>query len=214
MEIKLKRSVLSIYLTGFFWLLYGCFFPLYRISDFMIIAGISILVYFVSSRLLPAKKIMIETPLLDQTDDDRINAEISEINKLIDQIRSAKALLTNKTLLNEIDQIENLVEKIFEFVSENKDQLSSVRRFADYYLPTTLKLIKAYAEFEEQGIQGQNISDTMKKIEEMLFTIRQAFEKQLDSLFSNDALDISTDIQVMESIITQEGLIKNNELKQ
>jgi len=214
LEIKLKRSVLSIYLTGFFWLLYGCFFPLYRISDFMIIAGISILVYFVSSRLLPAKKIMIETPLLDQTDDDRINAEISEINKLIDQIRSAKALLTNKTLLNEIDQIENLVEKIFEFVSENKDQLSSVRRFADYYLPTTLKLIKAYAEFEEQGIQGQNISDTMKKIEEMLFTIRQAFEKQLDSLFSNDALDISTDIQVMESIITQEGLIKNNELKQ
>ena len=56
------------------------------------------------------------------------------------------------------------------------------------------------------GVSGQNIDSTKQRVEEMMTTIVAAFEKQLDSLFGSDALDISTDISVLESMLVQEGL--------
>ena len=60
---------------------------------------------------------------------------------------------------------------------------------------------------ETQEVSGENISEAMKKIDGMLSTICDAFKKQLDSLYANDAMDVSADITVMESIMKQEGLI-------
>ena len=75
-----------------------------------------------------------------------------------------------------------------------------------YYLPITLKLVKAYREFGEQSIQGENITRVKTEIRDTLDTINIAFENLLDSLFQDDALDISTDISVLETMLAQEGL--------
>ena len=86
-----------------------------------------------------------------------------------------------------------------------------------YYLPTTLKLLNTYAELAEQSVRGQNITATMTKIESMMDTIVVAFEKQLDSLFGAEALDISTDITVMENMLHREGLTSeqsSNDIRQ
>ena len=56
------------------------------------------------------------------------------------------------------------------------------------------------------GISGENIDGTKTKVENMMKTVVKAFEKQLDSLYGADALDISADIQVMETLLAQEGL--------
>ena len=56
------------------------------------------------------------------------------------------------------------------------------------------------------GISGENIDATKKKVEQMMATISHAFDRQLDALFGDEALDISTDITVMEQMLQREGL--------
>ena len=75
-----------------------------------------------------------------------------------------------------------------------------------YYLPTTIKLLNAYDRMDSQGIEGENIDKTMKNINEMLDAAIVAYKKQLDSLFANQALDIETDIAVMNAMLDREGL--------
>ena len=75
-----------------------------------------------------------------------------------------------------------------------------------YYLPTTLKLLKAYETLDKQGVKGENILSSMHDVEMMMDTIIAAFEKQLDNLFQEEALDISSDISVLETMLAQEGL--------
>jgi hypothetical protein len=76
----------------------------------------------------------------------------------------------------------------------------------DYYLPTTLKILNAYDRMGAAGVSGENIDATKDKVEGMMDTICKAFDKQLDALFGEEALDISTDITVMENLLAREGL--------
>ena len=46
----------------------------------------------------------------------------------------------------------------------------------------------------------------MERVGGMMSTIVTAFEQQLDSLFGDQALDISTDITVLENMMAREGL--------
>ena len=86
------------------------------------------------------------------------------------------------------------------------EKLPQIRKFMSYYLPTTLKLLRSYDELSRQGVSGQNITGTMEKVEGMMDTIVLAFEKQLDSLFGDQAMDISTDITVLDNMMAREGL--------
>ena len=80
----------------------------------------------------------------------------------------------------------------------------------DYYLPTTLKLLRSYATLESQGIEGDNINSAKGDIGRILDTLSHGFEQQLDQLFKADALDISSDIDVLESMMEQDGLAGEN----
>ena len=76
----------------------------------------------------------------------------------------------------------------------------------DYYLPTTLKILNAYDRMSAAGVDGENISSTKARVEQMMGTIVTAFRKQLDSLFGAEAMDISADISVLETMMAREGL--------
>ena len=97
-------------------------------------------------------------------------------------------------------------QKIFDEVKRDPGKLPQIRKFMDYYLPTTLKLLNAYDRMSGAGVSGENIDTTLAKVEGMMRTIVAAFEKQLDSLYGAEALDISTDITVLENMMAQEGL--------
>ena len=79
-----------------------------------------------------------------------------------------------------------------------------------YYLPTTLKILTAYEQFEEQGVRGENLQAAMRDIENILDHLVSGFERQLDLLFENDVLDISSDISVLESMLAKDGLTDND----
>ena len=106
----------------------------------------------------------------------------------------------------DIDRLEDLSAKIFAQVKSDPSKLPQIRKFMDYYLPTTLKLLNAYDRMGAQGVNGENIDSTMQRVESMMGTIVTAFEKQLDMLFGSEAMDISTDITVLENMMKREGL--------
>ena len=95
-------------------------------------------------------------------------------------------------------------------MKDNPAKLPQIRKFMSYYLPTTIKLLTAYDKMSRQGVSGENITGTMKKVEGMMSTIVRAFEKQLDSLFGDEAMDISTDITVLENMMVREGLVADD----
>ena len=105
-----------------------------------------------------------------------------------------------------INEIMRISDKIVQDAVQDESDVPQIRKFLDYYLPTTIKLLNAYDRMSDQGIAGDNLSRSMKSIEEMLDTAIEAYKKQLDSLFENQALDIETDISVMNQMLAREGL--------
>lgn len=105
--------------------------------------------------------------------------------------------------------IEQTTLKIFDCVSSTPDKAEETRKLLNYYLPTMVKLLKSYDRLDSQKVEGENISSAKREIENILATIETAFEKLLDSLFEDDALDVSTDITVLATMLSQEGLTES-----
>ena len=103
-----------------------------------------------------------------------------------------------------------LIQKIFDRVKEDPDSLEDIQKLMDYYLPTTVKLLEAYQQLDNQPVQGENIRSSKLEIEKTLDTLNIAFEKLLDSLFEDVAWDVSSDISVLHTMLAQEGLTGND----
>ena len=95
---------------------------------------------------------------------------------------------------------------MFDAVERDPDKRPQIETFLSYYLPTTLKILNAYRDFENQTARGANIASAMQDIENIMDTLVAGFEKQLDLLFADDALDITTDISVLEGMLAKDGL--------
>ena len=93
--------------------------------------------------------------------------------------------------------------------ADHPEQLSQLRRFIDYYMPTTDKLVTAYKEFDTQPIQGDNIKAAKQEIAKALDTINDAYEKLYDSMYAEAAMDVASDISVLQTLLAQEGLTKD-----
>ena len=137
----------------------------------------------------------------------------AELDKMIDDGRKAIAEMKrlddnipDEKLSAQIRRLEEVSGQIFQQVKADPQKLPQIRRFMNYYLPTTLKILNAYDRMGEQGVAGENITSTMHKVESMMATIITAFEKQLDNLFGAEAMDISTDMVVLENMMAREGL--------
>ena len=133
---------------------------------------------------------------LDMTDDDAV---LEAIRKLNDDIE-------DEEMSRKIDRIGEITGKIFAYQKQNPSRAGQLRSFLSYYLPTTLKILKAYARMEEQGVEGENIRSAKERIEGMMDKVVEGFEKQLDKLFQDDAMDIATDVQVLERMLEKDGL--------
>ena len=135
-----------------------------------------------------------------------LTAAEKEGSDYLQQIRAANDALPGEVISGKLDRLENVTARIFACVRQRPEKLPDIRRFIRYYMPTTLKLVKSYEEFEAQPVQGETITKAKQEIERALDTINMAFENLLDTLFADKALDISTDISTLETMLKQEGL--------
>jgi len=129
-----------------------------------------------------------------------------DVDDILREIRQVNDEIPDEVMSAKIDRIEEITGKILRYQKEHPNKEGQLRTFLNYYLPTTLKLLNAYDRMDATGASGTNIDGTKGKIGEMLGTICVAFSRQLDALYGEEALDISADIQVMETLLAREGL--------
>ena len=220
MKVHKKSSVLPIYLLGLTWLVYALLFPLHAPVHFGICAVVSLVVFAAGKALFPDQVYQLpgeeqetaeEEPKQEKKPeaepaDPQIAALKQERDRALSEMRRLNDAIQDETISRQIDHLEEVTGKILDQVIAQPRKQPQIRRFLDYYLPTTLKILNAYDRMSAAGIAGDNIDATKDKVEKMMDTIVKAFDKQLDALFGEEALDISTDITVMENLLAQEGL--------
>lgn len=132
--------------------------------------------------------------------------EENEYLKKLTQIRAVNEAIKDQKVSAQIERIEQITGNIFEIVAEHPEKVSQIHTFMNYYLPTTLKLLSTYAKLEKQGISGENIESSKRNIEGLMDQLVWAFEQQNDQMFAREALDINSDIKVMETMMSRDGL--------
>lgn len=140
-------------------------------------------------------------PARPTADPDNFEAKLREIRALNDAIKDPE-------VSERIDRIGELTASIFRVVQEKPEHTEEVRKFMNYYLPTTLKLLKSYSLMEQQSYQGENIQASRKRIEDVLDTLVRGFEQQQDRLFRTEAIDVEADISVLETMMASDGLVQ------
>lgn len=131
---------------------------------------------------------------------------LEEGNECIRYIRKCNDDIPGEEMSQKLSRLELIITRIFEEVGKNPELAGELRKFMNYYLPTTRKLVDAYRELDQETIISENMAKTKKEIEDTLDTINEAFENLLDSFFEERAMDISSDISVLQTMLAQEGL--------
>ncbi len=212
MAKQVKRSVAPIYLAGAVWLIFALFFSLHQVWDYLLCGAVSIGVLIAGRAVFPDKTYEVPDPKPKEpekpktTGNPEIDALVKERDRAVSEMRRLNDAIEDAKLSRQIDHLEAVTRKIIDLVVAEPKKLPQIRKFMSYYLPTTLKILNSYDRMGSAGVDGENISTTRQKIEAMMDTIVTAYDKQLDALYGEEALDISTDITVMEQMLQQEGL--------
>ena len=129
-----------------------------------------------------------------------------EEDAILAEIRAVNNAVANEKLSAQIDQIGTITAKILDYQRSHPDSAPQLHSFLSYYLPTTLKILRAYGQLEAQEVSGENITAAMERIEGMMDKVVEGFERQLDLLFQGDAMDITADVAVLERMLAKDGL--------
>lgn len=139
-----------------------------------------------------------------------LNQMVAEGMECIRKLRDMNDAIEGEVISAKLYRLENLLKEIFDKVREYPDQMSQMHKLMDYYLPTTLKLVEAYREFDGVSVPGEDIISAKAQIEKTLDTINAAFTELLNNLFRNRVYDVTTDAQVLETMLAQEGLTRES----
>ena len=129
-----------------------------------------------------------------------------EEDAILAEIRAVNDAVANEKVSAQIDQIGTITAKILDYQRSHPDSAPQLHSFLSYYLPTTLKILRAYGQLESQEVSGENITAAKARIEGMMDKVVEGFEKQLDLLFQGDAMDITADVAVLERMLAKDGL--------
>ena len=208
-----KRSVVPIYLVGGVWLTSGLFFSLHRVTDYLICGVASAAAYVAGRAIFPDKEYEVPDEPEKKKEEKPKSTGNSEIDKLIverdralGEMRRLNDSIADEKISAQIDHLEDVTRKIIDLVVSQPKKLSQIRKFMNYYLPTTLKILRAYGQLEAQEVSGENITAAMKRIEDMMDKVVEGFEKQLDQLFLGETMDITSDVEVLERMLAKDGL--------
>lgn len=166
--------------------------------------------YFEQSRLALEQRQRQEAAVKLQetstTQDPRVKEILDRGDAFIAEIRRCNDAIPGEEISEKISRMELIVQRIFERAEAHPEIVPDLKKLMDYYLPMTVKLLNAYADMDAQPIQGETIVSSKREIEATLDTLNMAFEKLLDSVFKDTALDVSSDISVLNTLLAQEGL--------
>jgi len=189
---KRVKTAIPIYGAGALFLLCALIFPMYRVRDIIVAIIVAIVGYFVLDKLFPGK-------IIEVSGDKNVDGLLAEGRGYVDRLESLK--IEDIKINQQISKLQSISRQIFEYVAKNPEQSRKINKFINYYLPTSIKFLEQYEEFDSKETQSENIKATMQNISNSLTKFEEAFTNQLDALYSEKALDIETDITVLEGIM-------------
>lgn len=228
-----RRGPGSIYSFIVTWLILSMFFPMYELGSILTVLGLGLGAAFLFGRLsgraaarTEQKNEQAQTQSTQRKTVDttvrkvgetakkpekksygpEIDPIVEEGNKALSEMGRLYMSINDPEVRVKINEIMRVTDKIVQDAIADPSDIPKIKKFMNYYLPTTIKLLNAYDRMDSQGIEGENIDKTKKNVNEMLDAAIVAYKKQLDSLFANQALDIETDIAVMNAMLDREGL--------
>ena len=147
-----------------------------------------------------------EFPTLSAEESAELSRMIREGNDHISRIRTLNNDIPGLEISAKLDRLEGLLKEIFARIREHPEQMSRIHELMDYYLPTSVKLVDAYREYDKVSEPGKEILEAKKDIENTMDTINAALGKLLNKLFKDSVLDVTTDAQVLKTVLIQKGL--------
>ena len=223
---KKQRSTAPIYTFAILWLIMCTVTPVFKLGWLIaavVIAGAG--AYLAGRRA--GKKAANEAAAAEET--EKVKAEqaapakksygpeidpiIEEGNRALSEMGRLYMSIKDTEVRKKINELMRITDKITQDAIADPSDIPQIKKFMNYYLPTTIKLLNAYDRMSAQGIEGENLDKSMKNINEMLDAAIEAFKKRLDSLFEDQALDIETDIKVMNTMLAREGLSGNKDFE-
>jgi 5-bromo-4-chloroindolyl phosphate hydrolysis protein len=204
MEVR-HKSAIPIYLGGAVWILYSLIFPMYKLTHVIIAAILFVAVFLLSRKFFPDRIEIVEDPI-KYTGAKDVDQAISEGNRYLEQMKKANDIIQNTVISEKIDKLGDVTKKIFAYISEKPEKLKDIRRLITYFLPTTIKLLNSYARAEAQDNDGENIRQIKNDIEGAMDGIIGSFQKYLDNLYADEAMDIDAEITVFDSMLKAENL--------
>ena len=190
--------------------LYSLIFKLFRWQHYLIAAAVALLVGRVAFIMAQGLDTTREAPAqqpIPKTGDSAVDSLVEKGQEMLAQIRRENDLIPDARLSERMAQLDDVADRIFRTVAEKPQKAPQIRRFMDYYLPTTLKMLAGYRKMDERQLSGGEAEKTRAQIQEAMDIVVGAFEKQLNTLYQDDMMDISTDIDVLETLLRQDGLV-------
>ena len=203
-EEKRTRPVLPIYLAALVWPVGALLLPAYRLSNLLIIAGLSLAAYGLGTKFCPTRVIRKQVPYATGSED--VDTMLSGISANLDKLHALNDAIPDPELSAAMTRMEKAGRSIAAAVEQAPDKARSIDRFARYYLPEVIKLMTTYANMEKNGVKGGNADQILTELRRNAATTAKAFENQLDALYSAEAMDISTDIEVLDGILKSQNL--------
>ena len=129
--------------------------------------------------------------------------------EMLNTIREENIVITDETLSAQMNTLSDKCQQIFRTVSSEPSKAPHVRKFMNYYLPTTLKVLANYRTMQERGVSYYEMTQARESAVRCMNMVLTACQKQIDALHKENMLDISTDIDVMEQMLKRDGYIEN-----
>lgn len=121
-------------------------------------------------------------------------------------ISGFKFRISDPAVCEKLDLLAARTQAIFEYLDKHPTKREKARMFENHYFPTTVKILESYASFEKSGVRGENVDQAMRQVEQILDTLIRCYEKQLDCLYADEALNLTAEVKVIENLLAQEGL--------
>lgn len=203
------RNACPIWAAAAVWGIAMLVFPMYKIFFVVLTAALSVLAGVLTAKFMPKETRRVEIPFSSGNADlDTTVKELDRVSSVI-TANSTGAEMISAAAAQEMKDIAAAIGRIRAEIIKSPEKIAKLRKFFNYYLPTTEKLTGKYAELAaagHTGTAGENINETLSSIEGILGQIRTAFDKQYDALFADVAMDITTDVTVLETKIKMDHL--------
>lgn len=224
---KKKFHAGPIYGFALTWAALAFIFPLYKIFGLALTTLLSSLVAWLIARRAAKKDLESEKNAKQEVkarQEEKPKAEkksygpeidpiIEESNRALSEMGRLYMSIKDTEVRQKINAVMHITDKMAQDAISDPSDIPQIKKFFSYYLPTTIKLLNSYDRMSSQGITGENLDKSMKNINEMLDSAIEAYRKRLDELFADQALDIETDIDVMNTMLAREGLTGSNDFQ-